>query len=96
MKPGSPVECFGPEASDFNRRLVEGERVRIELGAEQRDAYGRLLAYVRLDRTFVNAELVERGYATTLTIPPNDRFAGLFDRLEREAAAAGRGLWGEC
>jgi len=96
VKPDSPVECYGPEAADFNRRLVEGKTVRMELGAEQRDQYGRVLAYVRLGDTFVNAELLRRGYATTLTIPPNDQYAGQFDRLEREAAAEGRGLWGEC
>ena len=50
----------------------------------------------RLGDTFVNAELLRRGYATTLTIPPNDQYAGQFGRLEREAAAEGRGLWGEC
>jgi micrococcal nuclease len=96
VKPDSPVECFGPEAAAFNRRLVEGEEVRLELGEEQRDDYGRLLAYVRLGDMFVNAELLRRGYATILTIPPNDEFAALFGRLEREAAVAGVGLWGRC
>jgi micrococcal nuclease len=96
VKPDSPVECFGPEAADFNRKLVEGETVRLELGEEQRDPYDRLLAYVYVDDTFVNAELVRHGYATTLTIPPNDRFADRFAELEREAGAAGRGLWGAC
>jgi micrococcal nuclease len=95
VKPGAAVECFGPEASDFNERLV-GERVRPEFGPERRDDYGRLLAYVYVGDRFVNAELVRRGYATTLTIAPNDQFAPLFDRLEQEAGNAGRGLWGAC
>ena len=96
VKPDAPVECYGPQASHFNERLVEGETVRLEYDAEERDVYGRLLAYVYLGDTFVNAELVERGYATTLTIPPNTRFADLFARLEREASDAGRGLWSDC
>ena len=96
VKPGAPVECFGPEASDFNERLVGGERVRLEFGPERRDDYGRLLAYVYVGERFVNADLVRRGYATTLTIAPNDQFAPLFDRLEQEAGNAGRGLWGAC
>lgn len=96
VKPDSPVECYGPQASDFNHELVEGRTVRMQLGEEPRDQYDRLLVYVRLGDTFVNAELIRRGYATTLTIPPNDRYAGLFAKLEREASAAGRGLWGEC
>ncbi len=96
VKPDAPVECFGPEASEFNSELVAGETVRLVYDAERRDVYERLLAYVYVGNTFVNAELVRRGYATTLTIAPNDRFAGTFDRLQREASAAGRGLWGEC
>jgi micrococcal nuclease len=96
VKPGEPVECFGLTASHFNEQLVEGERVRLVFGRERRDVYGRLLAYVHLGDLFVNAELVRRGYATTLTIAPNDRFAELFARLERRAGAAGRGLWSAC
>jgi len=96
VKPGTPVQCFGPRAHRFNARLVEGQRVRLEFGVEQRDVYGRLLAYVHLGRRFVNAELVRRGLARTLAISPNTRFAERFARLELAAARAGRGLWGAC
>lgn len=96
VKPDTPVQCFGPQASSFNHRLIEGKRVRLVFGVERRDVYGRLLAYVYLDGRFVNAELVRRGLARTLTIPPNDRFAGRLKRLEMAAARAGRGLWGAC
>ena len=54
--------------------------MRLVFDPEHRDVYGRLLAYVYVGDTFVNAELVRRGYATTLTIPPNDRFAARFAR----------------
>jgi endonuclease YncB( thermonuclease family) len=40
--------------------------------------------------------LVRAGYARTLTIAPNDRFAELLDRLEQAAGNAGRGLWSAC
>jgi len=96
VKPGTPVQCFGPQAHRFNARLVEGHRVRLVFGVERRDVYGRLLAYVHLGDRFVNAELVRRGLARTLTIPPNDRLAGRFERLQQAAARAGRGLWGGC
>src|SRR3954469_11456806 len=67
-KPGTPVQCFGPAASAFNARLLEGRSVRLRTDAESRDRYGRLLAYVyrRPDGLFVNAELVGRGFATVL------------------------------
>ena len=96
VKPDTPVQCFGPRASSFNHHLVEGHWVRLVFGVERRDIYGRLLAYVHLGRRFVDAILVRRGLARTLTIPPNDRFAPLFRRLELRAARAGRGLWGAC
>jgi micrococcal nuclease len=96
VKPGTPVQCFGPRASAFNHHLVEGRRVRLVFGVERRDVYGRLLAYVYLRRRLVNAMLVRRGLARSLTIPPNDRLAPRFRRLELRAARAGRGLWGSC
>jgi micrococcal nuclease len=96
VKPDTPVQCFGPQASAFNHGLVEGRRVRLVFGVERRDVYGRLLAYVYLGERFVNAELVRRGLARTLTIAPNDRFAVRFERLQMRAARAGRGLWGAC
>lgn len=96
VKPGEPVQCFGPQASHFTHRLLEGRRLRLVFGAERRDPYDRLLAYAYLDGSFVNATLVRRGLARTLTIPPNDRYAPRLRRLEMDAARAGRGLWGAC
>jgi micrococcal nuclease len=96
VKPGTPVQCFGPRASHFTKSLLEGQRVRLVIGAEPRDIYGRLLAYVYLGPRFVNAMLVRRGLARTLTIPPNNRFAPLFSRLAMKASRRGRGLWGAC
>lgn len=96
VKPGEPVGCFGPQASDFNHGLVERRRVRLAFDAERRDVYGRLLAYVTLRGRFVNAMLVRRGFARSLTIAPNTAHARLFRRLERRAGRLGRGLWSHC
>ena len=96
VAPGQAVECFGKRASGFTERLIEGETVELSVGVEERDQYGRLLAYVYLEEVFVNAELVRRGFARTLEIAPNIAFAERFARLQQEAANAGRGLWGAC
>jgi micrococcal nuclease len=96
VKPEAPVECFGAEASSFTHRVLEGQPVRLVFGAERRDIYDRLLAYVYMGHRFVNAELVRRGLARTLEIPPNTLHSALFRRLELKAARAGRGLWGAC
>lgn len=103
VKPGEPVQCYGPQASAANHRLVEGQTVRLVFDRERRDAYGRLLAYVytraRADAggsRFVNAALIRDGYARTLEIAPNTRHASQLQRLEARAGRAGRGLWGDC
>lgn len=96
VKPGEPVQCYGPQASAFNHRLVDGETVRLVFDSELRDVYGRLLAYVYADGMFVNAELIRGGYARTLEIPPNTAEADRLAKLEQEAGEAGVGLWGAC
>jgi micrococcal nuclease len=102
-KPDNPAECGAPKAHAANERLVGGKAVTLRFDAERRDVYGRLLAYVYLPGAgpggrplFVNAELVRRGLARTLTIEPNDTFAELFARLAARAGALGRGLWDRC
>jgi micrococcal nuclease len=99
VKPGEPVQCYAVPASHFNDRLVTGRLVRLRIGRERTDRYGRMLAYVYLagePHTFVNGELVRRGYARTLEIPPNTDFADRFDRLQRLAREERRGLWRSC
>jgi micrococcal nuclease len=92
--PKKGVEPFGKEAAEANRRLVEGKTVRLELDVEKYDRYRRLLAYVYVDDTMINAELVRQGYAQVATYPPNVKYQELFLTLQREAREAKRGLWG--
>ena len=87
-------EPGGRQAHAANRRLVEGKRVRLDLDVQSRDRYGRLLAYVWIGDTMVNAELIRLGYAQVMTVPPNVRHQALFLQLQRDAREAGRGLWG--
>jgi micrococcal nuclease len=72
--------------------------VRLVGDVEQLDRYGRTLAYVyRLaDGLFVNAELVRRGYAVVLTIPPNVAHTDEFVALASAARVTGAGLWSAC
>jgi micrococcal nuclease len=96
VKPDTPVQCFGPQASAFEHRHTEGKRVRLVVGVEPRDFYGRLLAYVFVEGRFLEVELLRRGLARTLTFHPNDRFAHRFEDLQQKAAEAGKGLWNAC
>lgn len=85
----------GREAAAKNRELVAGRSVRLEYDVQPTDRYGRSLAYVYVGQMMVNAEMVRRGYAQVMTVPPNVRHQDLFLSLQREAREAGRGLWAE-
>jgi micrococcal nuclease len=93
VKPGSPVECFGKEASAAATALLSDETVRLVKDVEESDRYDRLLRYVYLGDEMANARLVTNGYATAYTYPPNVRHSDLFVELQREARENDRGLW---
>ncbi|HEX7124423.1 MAG TPA: thermonuclease family protein [Thermodesulfobacteriota bacterium] len=90
--PYTRAEPFGTRAAAFVREAAEGRRIRLEIGPERRDAYGRTLAYVHVDDLDLNAELIRRGLARAYRRFPHRRLDE-FVRLEAEARAAGRGLW---
>jgi micrococcal nuclease len=90
------TECFGPAASRFARRRLGGRAVLVRGDAEARDRYGRRLVYLFLDGRLFNAELVRRGYATTLAIRPNTRHAGRLAAEEERARTRRAGLWSAC
>ena len=102
VRPDSPVEPFGIEASAANAALVGGRSVLLERDVSDRDRFGRLLRYVWLETPdrplFVNFELVARGFATAVTFPPDVRHVDLLRAAEREARArspralVGRGI----
>lgn len=91
------VECYGPESTQFNADLVEGEDVALSYDEECVDDYGRVLAYVSVGDREINSLLVERGFGCALYIPPNGQERrDEFESLEARARADSRGLWGAC
>jgi micrococcal nuclease len=96
VKPNTPVQCYGHEASNFNKQLVEGRKVRLVPDAEATDKYGRSLAFVYVGKTLVQSELLRNGYARTLEIEPNTSKAAQFAALERVAIRTRKGLWQAC
>jgi micrococcal nuclease len=93
VKPNTPVQCYGHQASAATTALLNGRTVRLVKDVEETDRYGRLLRYVYFGDEMANARLVANGYAYVLTYPPNVRHADLFVSLARRARAEGVGLW---
>ncbi|MFC1937699.1 thermonuclease family protein [Chloroflexota bacterium] len=86
-------EAFGVEAWEANRALVAGKVVRLERDVSETDRYGRLLRYVYVDDTMVNAELVRLGLARSRAYPPDLKYQDYLDDLEEEAILADKGIW---
>lgn len=96
VDPRRPVEYMGKEASAYTAELLTGKEILLEPGRQPVDRYGRTLAWIWLpDGLFVNALLVLEGYAQVATYADNPDHADLLLRCQREAQAAGRGLWAE-
>jgi len=87
-------EPYGKEASNFTKSQLEGKQVKLELDVQERDQYGRILAYVWLNGKLFNEVLLREGYAQVATYPPNVKYVEKFTAAQKEAREAGRGLWG--
>jgi micrococcal nuclease len=92
-EPGCEVQPYGPDASEFTARELQGEEVDLEFDEEREDRYDRLLAYVHKDKEMFNETLLEEGYAQVYIVDPNDEYEDRFEEAQAEAQQAGRGIW---
>lgn len=101
VDPRRPVGCFGKEASNILKSLLEGQEVFLEKDISETDKYQRLLRFVYLpldsgEKLFVNDYLIREGFGKVLTIPPDVKFSEQFLEAQQEARQEKRGLWGRC
>jgi micrococcal nuclease len=82
-------------AKRFAFQRLYQTRVELIPGPEERDSYGRLLAFIRTaDGSNFNVTLVREGYATAfLKFPFDDKLRKELKAAETQARQAGRGLW---
>lgn len=96
VDPRKPVQCFGKEASDNSKKLLEGKFVKLEADETQdnRDKYKRLLRYVILeDGTNFNQKLIQDGYAYEYTYDTPYKYQAEFKAAQKDARENNRGLW---
>lgn len=91
---GAVSEPYSIVASLYLSERLASRTVYLEYDAGQRDDQGHLLAYVyQTDGTFINAEVIKKGYARVLPDTPNRRYLELLDALSKEARAGKKGIW---
>ena len=94
VHPSKPVQCYGKEASNKNKELVEGKEIEMEKDVSETDKYGRLLRYIWIGDIFVNEYLVREGFAHSSTYPPDVKYQNRIREAERKAREENKGLWG--
>jgi micrococcal nuclease len=96
VDPEQPVQCLGPEASEYLEELLpRGTSVRLEYDVEKRDGYGRELAGVFLGDSLVNADIARQGLGVAIAIGENLRFLQAVQAGQAEAQRLGRGLYAD-
>ena len=91
----TPGEPFASQAKEFNKKILDGRKIRLEYDQERYDRYGRLLAYVFADDIFVNEELVKKGLADKLEIKPNLKYRDRIKKALADAQNAKIGIWSD-
>jgi endonuclease YncB( thermonuclease family) len=97
-RPNTPVQCYGPEASEFLKNFLNNKAVRLEADPtnSNRDRYGRLLRYVYLDDgTLVNELIISKGNGFAYVRFPFQKKTEFLD-TEKTARSSGLGLWSAC
>ncbi|MGM7637373.1 thermonuclease family protein [Bacillus sp. Hm123] len=87
------VQPFGPEASAYTKELLTSKEVELEVDVQERDRYGRMLAYVWLDGQLVNEQLIAEGLARVAIFPPNTKYVDRFEKVQTEAQQQRKGIW---
>jgi len=97
-------ECYGQEASDYVKGLLQDKAVCLIRDTSCTDRYDRLLAYVWVDtdpstpgcELFLNGDLAWQGYGNAMPYPPDTLLVPSIQNSECEAYKAGRGMWSAC
>jgi len=97
VDPRRPVQCFGKEASDFTKTLLNNKSVHLEADPSQdnRDKYGRLLRYVFLGNINVGEKIIAEGYGHEYTYRLPYKYQTAFKNAERLARESKKGLWAD-
>lgn len=63
------------------------------MDVQERDKYGRLLAYIWINNKMFNAILLEKGLARLAIFPPNTKYVDEYNRIQEHARSKELGIW---
>lgn len=98
VDPRKSVQCFGKEASEKIKELINSKNVILTPDSTQdnKDKYSRLLRYVYLeDGTFINQKMIEGGYAYEYTYDIPYKYQTEFKEAQKQAESKKFGLWAD-
>ena len=100
VAPNRPVGCYGYQASDRNKKLVDKKQIYLQKDTSDTDKYDRLLRYVYLKQdngwVLLSDYLIRYGFGTVLSLPPDNKLTSQLLQAENEARTLERGLWKKC
>ena len=89
-----PIEAGGDEAKIWLMNKLQHAKVRLEIGEEKTDKYGRTLAHLFTEnKEHINLSLVKAGLATISIYPPNLQYVDELVAVERQAQQNKQGIW---
>jgi endonuclease YncB( thermonuclease family) len=94
-RPNFPIWPLAGESKRALERLVLGRRVTLSFGGRRVDRHGRLLAHLHAaGGAWIQGEMLRLGLARVYGFADNRALIPEMLALERQARAAGRGIWG--
>jgi micrococcal nuclease len=84
---------FGEVASKFTKDSLLNKTAYLEFDIDERDQYGRMLAYLYIDGKMFNYRLLREGYALQVTYPPNVKYEKEFSAAVEAARKDKNGIW---
>ena len=81
------------EGQLYLEKLIKNKEVILETDSQERDQFGRLLAYVYLDKQLINAQIVKEGFARVYVVTPNTKYSEEISKAQTIARNLGKGIW---
>lgn len=98
VHPTKGVEYYGKEASDYTCNLITNAK-KIELeydkNSDKKDKYDRVLAWVWIDDTLLQDELIKNGYAEVAYLYGDYKYTNTLKDHQAVAEASRIGIWNE-